>query len=541
MLGATSYNPRIQFQLPFVMTEPRYPFPPPSSAYWKGPDALMSYDEAVRRFNAQSDKEKEMMCNPVQSANKPSPTRTGHPLPPPSSIYWKSSNTTYDKAVADYQKKHNIQPSDSPDGGASSSGNSDNPPQPQANGNGGATSKDSTNNGSTGHTHDDSNHHQNGHTDSESNGAPTATPTPEPSPPPTLLKSELLCHSETLNHLAKTRSGVYRAGTKGSAVKLVQQALQKLAFDLKANGYFDETTKQQVLLFQKAYTPSHTTHPSYTMGPADGVVGRKTLFALDEALLDSWQYSFSSSSQPQPTGNDSDEMDIKWLKVPKGQLTFDAEGDDFPHSPYFTRRASVPHNGDKVVGSSGVTIGKGLDLGSPPSGANGQRPNALDLSALFEKAGLNPRLASWLLSVKGKQKQAALDSLTAVLKKGVLTERELVITRKQQYIMFNMTYQFMEEKTRILMTKEDVKRAYGTVDWGRLPRKVKDVLIDLTYRGDSYKATRSRYVPAVVYDQEHKLSGGSSRFYHIMSELFWTSKNAGVDKNRFTNRRNRLL
>ena len=291
MLGATSYNPRIQFQLPFVMTEPRYPFPPPSSAYWKGPDALMSYDEAVRRFNAQSDKEKEMMCNPVQSANKPSPTRTGHPLPPPSSIYWKSSNTTYDKAVADYQKKHNIQPSHSSDEGAASSGNSSNPPQSQANGNEGA-SKDSANNGSTSHTHDDSSHHQNGHTDSESNGAQAASPMPEPSPP-TLLKSELLCHSETLNHLAKTRSGVYRAGTKGSAVKLIQQVLQKLAFDLKANGYFDETTKQHVQQFQKAYTPSHTTHPSYTMGGADGVVGRKTLFALDEALLDSWRYSSS--------------------------------------------------------------------------------------------------------------------------------------------------------------------------------------------------------------------------------------------------------
>lgn len=113
-----------------------------------------------------------------------------------------------------------------------------------------------------------------------------------------------------------------------------------------------------------------------------------------------------------------------------------------------------------VIGNSGVTLGRGLDLGNPPSAASGQTPSKINLKELFELANLNPKLSKWLLSVEGKTKSDALDALNS----SGLTDDELVITRKQQYIMFNLVYEYLENKTKILVTKRDVQEAYGVVD-----------------------------------------------------------------------------
>jgi hypothetical protein len=57
-------------------------------------------------------------------------------------------------------------------------------------------------------------------------------------------------------------------------------------------------------------------------------------------------------------------MHKKWLKVPRGQLTFDAEGKDIIGHSSFTRTPHVPNKRGTVIGSSGVTYGRGLDIGS---------------------------------------------------------------------------------------------------------------------------------------------------------------------------------
>ncbi|MBF4358986.1 pesticin C-terminus-like muramidase, partial [Vibrio anguillarum] len=230
-----------------------------------------------------------------------------------------------------------------------------------------------------------------------------------------------------------------------------------------------------------------------------GIVGQGTLLGLDEALVDGGVYE------------NNDEMDLKWLTVPKGQLTFDAEGNDVEGSPFFSRKVHVPNNNGEVIENSGVTIGRGLDLGSPPSGANGQSPSKLDLKSLFEVAGLNPKLSVWLLSVEGKTKSDALSAL----KSSDLTDEELVITRKQQYIMFNTIYEYFENKTKILVTKPDVQKAYGVVDWEGMPRRVKDVVVDITYRGDSYSATRVHYVSVLA---EAKITQDYSSFTLLMKD-----------------------
>lgn len=57
-----------------------------------------------------------------------------------------------------------------------------------------------------------------------------------------------------------------------------------------------------------------------------------------------------------------------------------------------------------MIGNSGITIGRGLDLGNPPTGANGKNPSKLELRNLFYSAGLNPNLSMWLPSVEGKKR-----------------------------------------------------------------------------------------------------------------------------------------
>lgn len=55
---------------------------------------------------------------------------------------------------------------------------------------------------------------------------------------------------------------------------------------------------------------------------------------------------------------DEDGMALKWLKVDKGQVTFDAEGNDITGNRYFSRRIHWPGND-----LSGVTLGRGYDMG----------------------------------------------------------------------------------------------------------------------------------------------------------------------------------
>jgi type VI secretion system secreted protein VgrG len=106
------------------------------------------------------------------------------------------------------------------------------------------------------------------------------------------LKSDLLKPSETLNKLADREVASYKTGSKGQKVESIQKALIKLGFDLGtygADGSFGSTTERQVKMFQQSYTPSHSTHPDYKVGKADGIVGQGTLLGLDEALVDGWE------------------------------------------------------------------------------------------------------------------------------------------------------------------------------------------------------------------------------------------------------------
>ena len=211
---------------------------------------------------------------------------------------------------------------------------------------------------------------------------------------------------------------------------------------------------------------------------------------------------------------ESDDNDLKWLKVPYGQLTFDVEGNDIEDSSksghrYFSRVVHWPG------GASGVTIGRGYDLGQRPT------PDT-DLSA----ACIEEPLRSWLIGAKGLSGQAARDYLNAAPE----NIRKKTITRKQQYLIFKSVYKAMEAEVLRISNQNYNIATYGQVDWSRLSQKIRDIAVDLCFRGDYIPATRQKVQKPIADNDMHSLKN------MLSIRENWH----GVPQDRFEKRKNYL-
>lgn len=207
-----------------------------------------------------------------------------------------------------------------------------------------------------------------------------------------------------------------------------------------------------------------------------------------------------------------DDMDIKWLTVPKGQLTFDAEGNDNNDSPYFSRHIHWPG------GVSGITIGRGYDLGQQN-----------DPSSDFDSIELSQPLNNWLVESKG---MSGLDAKNRY-KSADNSISDYKITRKQQYDLFVITYNRLEADVKRICQKPDTIRVYhpnpnATPEqaWNDIPEKIKEVLVDLRYRGDYTPHARSLI-------QRYAYSGDLSSFGQVLSNR---NQWSNVPQDRFLRR-----
>lgn len=207
-----------------------------------------------------------------------------------------------------------------------------------------------------------------------------------------------------------------------------------------------------------------------------------------------------------------DDMDIKWLTIPKGQLTFDAEGNDNNDSPYFSRHIHWPG------GVSGVTIGRGYDLGQQN-----------DPSSDFDSIELSQSLNNWLVESKGL---SGLDAKNRY-KSADKSISDYEITRKQQYELFVITYNRLETDVKRICQKPDTIKVYhpnpnATPEqaWNDIPEKIKEVLVDLRYRGDYTSHARSLI-------QRYAYCGDLSSFGQILSNRTQWSN---VPQDRFLRR-----
>ncbi|MCO8123294.1 pesticin C-terminus-like muramidase [Stieleria sp. TO1_6] len=149
------------------------------------------------------------------------------------------------------------------------------------------------------------------------------------------------------------------------------------------------------------------------------------------------------------------------FKVERGQLTFDAEGQE--GGPYHSRTPHVPSN------SSGLTIGRGYDM---------KERSESGIKADLTAAGLAEANVNAYAKAAGLSGEKAKDFIKA--NKDDLVE----ITAEQQKSLFEITYKQIEKDVKRICSKADVVKAYGATDWAKLDSKIRDVLVDLRFRGD---------------------------------------------------------
>lgn len=191
----------------------------------------------------------------------------------------------------------------------------------------------------------------------------------------------------------------------------------------------------------------------------------------------------------------------------RGRLTWEAEGTD-AKGPYYSRVISFPG------GASGVTIGRGYDMKEKSSAQVIQ-----DLTL----AGV-PRFDAELFS-----RGARLSGKGAAMfvKQNISHFPELS-AEAQKELFEKISYPEMEKDVKRIVKKADVVKKYGSFNWDSAPESVKELVIDLRYRGDYTGRTREALQPLLV---AHDWQGLSD----LMNDgRYW--KKLGVPRDRIQRR-----
>jgi hypothetical protein len=192
----------------------------------------------------------------------------------------------------------------------------------------------------------------------------------------------------------------------------------------------------------------------------------------------------SPSISPAPLFMLSPNRQLKSEKVPElltvrfGQSTFDAEGTE-ASGRFFSRRISYPDFGD-----SGVTIGRGYDMGRRTS-----RQVISELGA----AGMPLDDARYLAQSAGLRQDRAREFVEQHMATAPLISLE---TQKRLFEEI-VTPDLIKDIKRIF-AKPDTVRMYGETHWEKLPQAAQELIFDLRYRGDYTPTTRRRLQPPLV-------------------------------------------
>lgn len=193
------------------------------------------------------------------------------------------------------------------------------------------------------------------------------------------------------------------------------------------------------------------------------------------------------------------------FQVPKGQVTFDSEGTE--GGPYHTRKAHVPTD------SSGLTIGRGYDM---------KEKTKDQIKKDLMAAGLSEADATLFAGAAG---------LSGASARKYITDNKLPeITPEQQKALFAITYAAMEADVKRIASKADVVAKYGATDWDKLDPAIKDLLVDLRYRGDYTPGTRAKIQEMVSKNDVRGIATV------MADEKYWVTER-GVPKDRFQRRK----
>jgi hypothetical protein len=186
-----------------------------------------------------------------------------------------------------------------------------------------------------------------------------------------------------------------------------------------------------------------------------------------------------------------------------GRLTFDAEGQE--GGPFHSRVFHVP------TSSSGLTIGRGYDMKKRTKSQ--VRDDLIAAGVNFENAVLISQAAG----LSGERAEEFIEENDL---------EDFEISQDMQVRLFEIEYRRQEADTRRLATKADVVRAYGDTDWDALDPVIKEVVVDLRFRGD-YGPTTRKFLQA--YIAENDVDGFSKE---VCDRGRWP----GVPQDRFNRR-----
>lgn len=157
------------------------------------------------------------------------------------------------------------------------------------------------------------------------------------------------------------------------------------------------------------------------------------------------------------------------MEPKEGGLTYRAEGNNIPGSPYYSRKIHWPGLSFRCHAyGSGVTIGRGYDLKH-----RSRREIVHDLTL----AGVPSEQAEKIAEAAKKSHCSASDF--------VKREREYIgeITELQQLRLFELTYQkYIVDSIRFY----NKYKKTTSVSWEKLDSTLKDVFVDMKYQGVLY-------------------------------------------------------
>ena len=184
------------------------------------------------------------------------------------------------------------------------------------------------------------------------------------------------------------------------------------------------------------------------------------------------------------------------LEPQKGILTFRAEGNNLKSSRDYSRKIHWPGTSSLCgKNNSGVTIGRGFDLGDRTK---------IEALIILKKAGIEKEKAEAI------SEGANLKGCSAY--NFILNQRDSIdeITEKQQLNLFVLSYnESRKDVERICKSRLTIKEYHSNPNispiqaWDNIPDKIKEVLIDLRFRGDYSKRTR-KYIQKLAYDGDVK-------------------------------------
>lgn len=195
-----------------------------------------------------------------------------------------------------------------------------------------------------------------------------------------------------------------------------------------------------------------------------------TSFCLNAALSNSSLFPRDTTSPDLQATSRCHDGSSNPLKVSFAQRTFDAEGVE-AHGRFFSRAISWPR-----LGNSGVTIGRGYDMGL-------RKPSQIirELSL----AGMSTEDARFLSKAAFKRGAEAGEFVRNFKSSAPVMSLEV-----QRNLFEKVTTPEMINDIKRIFNKQDVVSTYGRTSWDELSPAAQELLFDLRYRGDYTPATR---------------------------------------------------